>query len=174
MGRARIEPVYCGSLRRHILNEVYFYHLTRQTADQALVPLLGKCLSQKWRVQVQATDQSYLDWLDEKLWLGADDGFLPHGLDTAEHADLQPILLTIKPDTTGFDCQICLNGAGPVQEQMADLKRVCILFNGNDPDELALARQQWSELVQAGVGAKYWSEESGSWDLKAQKNIAVD
>jgi len=62
------------------LGEVYFYHLTRQSINEALVPLLKKCLDNNWRVVVRGTDLKLLEALDETLWEGPGNEFLPHGL----------------------------------------------------------------------------------------------
>ena len=48
------------------------------------------------------------------------------------------------------------------------MERACILFDGNDPAALDLARGQWKGLSEAGCEAQYWSEESGRWQMKAQ------
>ena len=50
-------------------------------------------------VLVRGTDAGRLDWLDQKLWAGGDDAFLPHGLAGGPHDALQPILLTSGPET---------------------------------------------------------------------------
>ena len=52
------------------MNEAYFYHLTRQSINEALVPLLNKCLDNSWRVLVRGKDLDLLKVLDEKLWEG--------------------------------------------------------------------------------------------------------
>ena len=62
------------------MGEVYFYHLTRQSINEALAPLLKKCLDNNWRVVVRGTDLKLLEALDEPLWEGPSNEFLPHGL----------------------------------------------------------------------------------------------
>jgi DNA polymerase IIIc chi subunit len=61
------------------VSDVYFYHLTRSALDAALRQLLERALGRGWRVVVRGQDAARLDWLDEKLWLQPDAGFLPHG-----------------------------------------------------------------------------------------------
>ena len=53
-------------------------------------------------------------------------------------------------------------------EEVTRLDRVCILFDGNDPDAVQTARGQWKALTAAGCAAQYWSEESGRWEKKAE------
>jgi DNA polymerase IIIc chi subunit len=43
-----------------------------------------------------------------------------------------------------------------------------ILFDGHDPGAVQAAREQWKTLTGAGLAAKYWSEESGRWEMKAE------
>ena len=59
------------------MGAVYFYHLTRSAPEAALAMLAERALAQGWRVAVRVGDAARADWLDQKLWLGSDDGFLP-------------------------------------------------------------------------------------------------
>ena len=62
------------------MGAVYFYHLTRTPLEATLPTLLGKARKAGWRVSVRGTSAERMAWLDEKLWLGTDEQFLPHGL----------------------------------------------------------------------------------------------
>lgn len=146
----------------------YFYHLTRRPLEETLAMLLGKATANDWRVAVRGTDPARLAWLDERLWLGQQEGFLPHGLaGGAQDAD-QPVLLTTGAPTNGAVCVMSVDGAEVTAQDVADLERVCVLFDGNDPAALDVARAQWKALKEAGASAQYWSEESGRWEMKAQ------
>jgi len=149
------------------LGAVYFYHLTRQPLDVTLPSLLERARGQDWRVVVRGTDAARMAWLDERLWLGAEDSFLPHGLDGGAHDDAQPILLTTKPGAAG-DCLMCVDGAAPTADEVNAAQRACVLFDGNDPAAVDVARGQWKTLADAGCAAQYWSEESGRWEKKAE------
>ena len=84
------------------MGAVYFYHLTRQPLEHTLPVLLDKARQAGWRIAVRGTDPARMDWLDEKLWLGPEDGFLPHGRAGGPHDAEQPILLTaeaLRPQT---------------------------------------------------------------------------
>ena len=153
------------------MGEVYFYHLTRRAVPEVLAPLLERSLKQGWRVAVRGGDPERLDWLDQKLWQGPNDAFLPHGLAGGEHDARQPILLTTGAAANDPDCVMAVDGATVAAEEVGPLARVCILFDGNDDAAVAAARAQWSALTGAGIGAQYWSEESGKWEEKASKNV---
>lgn len=146
----------------------YFYHLTRRPMEETLAMLLGKAMGAGWRVAVRGSDAARLAWLDERLWLGAEDGFLPHGLEGGPHDADQPVLLTTGAASNGAACIMSVDGAPVSAEEVGALERVCVLFDGNDPDALNAARGQWKTLKDAGASAQYWSEESGKWEMKSQ------
>lgn len=145
-----------------------FYHLTRSGVDQTLATLIDRSLAAGWRVAVRGTDPARLELLDRSLWLGDDDGFLPHGLAGGTHDALQPVLLTAAAGLpNGARCLMAIDGAEVAPEECGAMERVCILFDGNDPDALARARIQWKTMTSQGVPAEYWSEESGRWQMKS-------
>lgn len=134
--------------------------------------LLGKCLEAGWRVALRGTDMERLKWLDEKLWLGPKDSFLPHGVAGGAQDARQPILLTTQSETPNdARCIMAIDGAMVTAAEVDGLDRVMILFDGTDPDAVAAARVQWKTLTDSGCGARYWSEESGRWQEKATKNV---
>jgi DNA polymerase-3 subunit chi len=151
------------------MGAAYFYHLTQRPLEVTLPLLLGKALQAGWRVAVRGRDPARMDWLDQKLWLGTEDGFLPHGLAGGPHDADQPVLLT-----TGVErpnCAVCVmavDGAEVAPDEVQALERVCILFDGNDTDAVTIARGQWKALTAAGCSAQYWSEASGKWEKKAE------
>jgi len=151
------------------MGAVYFYHMTRTPLEATLPALLAKSLEAGWRVAVRGTEAARLSWLDERLWLGPEDGFLPHGVAGGAHDADQPVLLTTSPDLAqGITCLISVDGASVEAAEVAPLERTSILFDGNDPDAVAHARTQWKTLTSAGCAAQYWSQESGRWEKKAE------
>lgn len=146
-----------------------FYHLTRRPLEETLAMLLGKALGAEMRVAVRGTDAQRLAWLDERLWLKPEEGFLPHGLAGGPHDALQPVLLTTE-DVVPNDpqCLMSVDGAEVTAREVAALARVCVLFDGNDATALDRARAQWKTLKDAGAAAQYWSEDSGRWEKKAE------
>lgn len=152
------------------MGAAFFYHLTRAPVEVTLPMLLGKATGAGWRVAVRGRDPARMSWLDEKLWLGADDGFLPHGLEGQPHEADQPVLLTTGAEMpNGATCLMSVDGADVAPDEVTSLERVCVLFDGNDPAAVDVARGQWKALTGAGCSAQYWSEESGRWEKKAEK-----
>ena len=151
------------------MGAVYFYHLTRKPLEATLPMLLEKARGAGWRVVVRGTDAARMDWLDQKLWLGPEEGFLPHGLAGGPHDADQPILLTVDAGAgNDAECLMTIDGAEVAVEEVAGSERVCVLFDGNDPAAVETARGQWRVLTGAGISAQYWSEESGRWEKKAE------
>ena len=149
------------------MGAVYFYHLTRRPLEAMLPQLVQRSLAQGWRVVVRGRDAARMSWLDERLWLGPEDQFLPHGLSGGPHDALQPVLLTTETGLSA-DCLICIDGAAPAPAEVQTAERACVVFDGNDPVALDEARGHWKSLTGAGCAAQYWSEESGSWEKKAE------
>lgn len=152
------------------MSAAYFYHLTRRPIEATLPALLAKSLSAGWRVYIRGTDLDRLKTLDEKLWLGAEDSFLPHGIEGGEHDADQPILLGTQTSfANSASCLICVDSADVTSDEVQAMDRVCVLFDGNDETALGAARSQWKTLVDAGCSAQYWSEEDGNWQKKAER-----
>lgn len=151
------------------MGAVFFYHLTRHPLEVTLPMLLDKAAKAGWRVEVRGTSGQRMEWLDEKLWLEPEEGFLPHGLAGGPHDAEQPVLLTAGPSGANNPaCLMTIDGAEVTSEEVQKLERVCILFDGHDPQAVQAARVQWKALTGAGCSAQYWSEEDGRWSKKAE------
>lgn len=123
------------------MGDAYFYHLTRSPLDAALRLLLERSLSRGWRVAVRGSTPARIDWLDEKLWLTPEDGFLPHGRAGGDRDGEQPVILTTDTGLpNGAACLIAIEGAEIAAEEVAGLERACILFDGGDTAARARAR----------------------------------
>ena len=152
------------------MGAAYFYHLTDSPLEVTLPMLLGKARKAGWHVVVRGRDDKLLDWLDEKLWQGPEEAFMPHGrAGTGFDAD-QPILLTKSTDIpNGAACLMSVAGAEIGAEEVGALERSCVIFDGNDPEAVNHARGQWKALADAGCSLQYWAQEMGRWQKKAEK-----
>lgn len=149
------------------MGTVMFYHLTSSPLEETARLLLARSLQAGWRVMLRGTDAQRLAWLDIRLWEGPEDGFLPHGLENADHAERQPILLGRGPIANAAQALMTIDGAEVDPAEASGLERVFILFDGRDEDAVAAARRQWKALSGAGLAAQYWSESDGRWEKKA-------
>ncbi|MFV2052998.1 DNA polymerase III subunit chi [Aliiroseovarius sp. YM-037] len=152
------------------MGAAFFYHLTDSPLEVTLPMLLGKARQAGWRVAVRATSEDRCKWLDQRLWLGPEDGFLPHGCaGTGFDAD-QPILLTTRaelPNTPA--CLMTVDGAEISADEVNGMERCCVLFDGNDDAAVQNARTQWKALTDAGCSAEYWAQSGGRWEKKAER-----
>src|SRR4030088_2630148 len=120
--------------------------------ESVLPPLLEKSLERSWRVVVQSTSPERLEALDAHLWTYRDDSFLPHAIwraggatragdaGRADDALAQPIVLAVEegnPNRANVRFLID-NAALPADSGAYD--RMVLVFNGDDGEALAIAR----------------------------------
>ncbi len=150
------------------MGEVLFYHLTRSPLETALASLLPRALQRGWRVAIRGSDAARLDWLDQRLWLGPEEGFLPHGLAGGPHDARQPILLTTGTEAPNAPQVLAVIDGAPVEPaEAAPLERLWVFFPGADPAAVEAARTLYRRFRDAGHPPQYWSEESGRWQKQA-------
>jgi DNA polymerase-3 subunit chi len=149
------------------MTEVLFYHLQNITVENVLPPLLEKSLERGWRVVVQSTSPERADALDAHLWTYRDDSFLPHATWRVTDAADQPIVLAIEEDNpNGANVRFLIDNAVLPQDAQG-YERMVLLFNGDDPDALALARSAWTDCKTKGFDVTYWqADERGRWQRR--------
>jgi DNA polymerase III subunit chi len=149
------------------MTEVLFYHLQNMTVENVLPPLLEKSLERGWRVVVQSTSLERADALDAHLWTYRDDSFLPHATWRANDAADQPIVLAIDEENPNrANVRFLIDNAAMPQDSPS-YERMVLLFNGDDPDALALARSAWSDCKTKGFEVTYWqADERGRWQRR--------
>jgi len=146
------------------MTEILFYHLKGQTPEQVLPGLLQKSLERGWRVVVQASSDERVEALDAHLWTWRDDSFLPHGTWRDAEAAAQPIVLTVNEENpNGAKVRFLIDGAS-LSGGGAGYERIVVLFDGDDPEAVEMARTRFSAAKAAGAEATYWrADEQGRW-----------
>jgi DNA polymerase-3 subunit chi len=149
------------------MTEVFFYHLQRQPLEKVLPQLVEKCLERGWRCVVQAASDERVDALDSLLWTYRDDSFLPHGTEREPEAAQTPVVLTTSDaNPNGAAVRVFVDGANA--DGLASYQRAIYLFDGNDPDAVDAARDNWKEAQGAGFEVAYWQQDKdGRWQKKA-------
>ena len=144
------------------MTEVRFYHLTRTPLEQALPELLEKTLERNQRAVVMTGSPERAESLTQHLWTYKPDGFLPHGNAKDGNAEAQPVWITSDDERpNGASFLFLTDGASSAKRK--DYERVCDLFDGNDPNALAAARQRWAEAKNEGHSLSYWQQTERGW-----------
>ena len=149
------------------MTEVLFYHLQRQPLERVLPTLLEKSLERGWRVVVQSTSPERADALDAHLWTYRDDSFLPHATWRVNDAADQPIILAIEEhNPNGANVRFLIDNAD-LPADSDSYERLVLVFNGEDSDALAAARERWTACKARGFEVTYWqADERGRWQRK--------
>lgn len=150
------------------MTEILFYHLQNQPVERVLPTLLEKSLERGWRVIVQVSSDERVEALDAHLWTYKDSSFLPHGTVKGGDPADQPILLTADSDNrNAANVRFLIDGA-PLPENPAEYERIVLMFDGDDEDALAAARDRWKDAKEKGLQATYWQPDAqGRWVKKA-------
>jgi len=150
------------------MTEILFYHLKGQRLEQVLPPLLQKSLERGWRVVVQASSEERIEALDAHLWTWRDDAFLPHGTWREPDAGEQPVLLTLDGENPNQAVVRFLVEGAEMPTDAAAYQRLVLLFDGDDPDAVAAARERWAKAKNDGFEVTYWqADENGRWQRQA-------
>lgn len=152
--------------------EFFFYHLSRSPIENVLPDLLELCRKRDLRVCVRGTDRTRLEWLDGRIWMHRDDGFLPHGVSGGPDDQRQPILLTTGAAVNSADILMLIDGSRPDLEEASAFQRVCVLFDGHNDNAVDKARQDWKSVTMAQIPAQYWAQEDGRWIKKAESAVS--
>jgi len=149
------------------VTEVSFYHLERQSLDEALPRLLNRALEGGHKAVVLADSAERINHLNEKLWTYDPASFLPHGTKADGYNSEQPVYLTTDEENpANADIIVVVDGAVPAT--VAQYARCLDLFNGQSDDAVAAARERWKHYRDAGIPVTYWRQDpSGRWEKKA-------
>lgn len=149
------------------MTEVLFYHLQNQPLERVLPTLIEKSLSRGWRVVVQTSSEERVEALDAHLWTYREDAFLPHGAYRDSDAARQPVLLTVLDDNPNKATIRFLIDGAPMPLDADSYQRIVILFDGEDPEAVAHARERWAEAKRKNYEVTYWQmDEQGRWRPK--------
>ena len=148
------------------MTDIGFYHLTRSGFDRALPQLLQKTLSAGKRALVVLGSEERVEWLNELLWTYEPGSWLPHGSKRDGDADMQPVWLDVA-DANLNAAEFLFLADGGRSDRVGDFERCFDLFDGRDDDAVAVARQRWKALKDAGHTLTYWQQGERGWEKKA-------
>jgi len=148
------------------MTEIGFYHLLTMPLERALPKLLERAVADGHRIVVIAGSQERVDHLDALLWTYNDASFLPHGSARDGDAARQPIWLTTEDENPNrATALVLLDGA--TSAHLADFARCFDIFDGNDADAVAAARERWKRVKGEGHQITYWQQTEAGWDKHA-------
>jgi len=142
------------------MTETLFYHLERRSLEEILPGLVEKSLQRGWRAAIKTDSSERSDALDTLLWTYDDQSFLPHAQAGDGEPGGQPVLISVEEgNPNSAQIFFYVGGALPADwNQLSDLARVVLLFDGRDAAALASARAAWKEARSAGHDVTYWKE----------------
>jgi len=144
------------------MTDVAFYHLQRSRLEDALPMLLGKTLEAKKRAVVVAGSEDRVADLDSVLWTSDPASWLPHGTKRDGNAADHPIWLT-DADENPNDAAFLFLTDGASSSKVGDFERCFVMFDGNDPEALSVARERWKTMKADGHDLTYWKQGERGW-----------
>jgi DNA polymerase-3 subunit chi len=144
-----------------------FYHLQKMPLEQALPRLMERALASGKRAVVLAGSSERVAALDTALWTYDPDSFLPHAAAPDPDAERQPIWLTTRLENPN-GAQVLVLVDGLSVEDLDGFERCLDLFDGNDDEAVAAARERWRKAKAAGHAVTYWAQSpEGRWERRA-------
>jgi DNA polymerase-3 subunit chi len=92
--------------------------------------------------------------------------WLPHGTAATPHPEWQPIYITDQPANPA-DAAFLFLTHGAACDDPAHFRRIFDLFDGNDEDAVAAARDRWRRAKDAGWTLAYWKQGESGWEKAA-------
>ncbi len=143
--------------------DINFYHLSKSTIKQALPRLLEKILQGGKNCLLVADNQDSVKEIDAYLW-SSTRIFLPHGTLDDKYPEKQPIFVTCSNDNPNNSEVLIF--AGSIDDRPLDnFEKSMLLFDGNNPNQIANARKYWKIYSGAGHNVIYWKQnDKGKWE----------
>ena len=148
------------------MTEIRFYHLSRNSLEQALPQLLEKVLERGWRAVVMAGSPERAEALAQHLWTYREGSFLPHGNAKDGFAEDQPIWLTEK-DENPNGAKVLMLTDGAATQNTGTYDMICEIFDEATPGAVDSARTRWQAYKSSGANLTYWQQNEKGWEKKA-------
>ncbi|RCL01730.1 MAG: DNA polymerase III subunit chi [Candidatus Tokpelaia sp. JSC085] len=139
------------------MRDAFFYHLTLLRLEDILPRLIERSLQRGWHVTVQFTTEKRRDAVDSLLWIWKSSSFIGHGTEQNKWPEEQPVFLTTgDANPNASQVRFCVEGARCAEPD--SYERVVIMFDEQEVDQLARARQEWKSLKGRGYNLTYWQK----------------
>ena len=149
------------------MTDVRFYHLQKQTLDQALPLIAEKAYQAGHRVVIRMSDAQEVERMNTVLWTYKADSFLPHGSKKNGHAEKQPIWVT-HIDENPNEASVLILTQDVECDEIGDYKMCCDMLDGRSDSSVQAARKRWKKYQGQDHDVTYWFQnEKGGWEKKA-------
>lgn len=149
------------------MKDIRFYHLQRQTLEEALPGLMRKVSEAGLRAVIKANDQATIDTLDKVLWDFDPASFLPHDKEGCDYPEDQVFFLSLS-DINPNDSTVLVLVDGAKSGDFEQYDRCLYMFDGRNEDVVAAARNDWKQWKDGDWTMSYWQQkEMGGWEQKA-------
>lgn len=146
--------------------EVGFYHLLSTPLERALPKLLERARAHGHPIVVRCGSTERVAQLDAALWTYEEASFLPHGSARDGDAAIQPIWLTDRDENPNRATMLVLVD-GVEASDLASFARCADMFDGNDENAVAAARERWRRARETGHDLTYWQQTAAGWERRA-------
>jgi len=147
------------------LAEIGFYHLLSTPLERALPRLLERARTQGNPIVVRCGSAERVAQLDALLWTYDEASFLAHGSARDGNAEAQPIWLTDRDENPNRATMLVLID-GVEAGDLSSFARCADMFDGNDDDAVAAARERWRQAREAGHALIYWQQTAAGWERR--------
>lgn len=149
------------------MTDIRFYHLQKQSLDQALPMILEKAYQGEHKILVRLADAKEVERMNALLWTYNPAKFLPHGSKKDGHAESQPIWLTDKEENPN-KANVLILTQGILTDAVEKYDLCCEMLDGRDEAAVKDARARWKKYKEDGHDVAYWYQsETGGWEKKA-------
>lgn len=149
------------------MSDINFYHLQRSSLETVLPKLLEKTMGAGKRALVLTSSAKKTEQLAAHLWTYEKSSWMPHGTQKDGAPEEQPIWLSEAPDENPNGASFLFLTDDARSFALEDFERCFVLFDGNNEEPLASAREYWKICTEAGHDLTYWQQnDRGGWDKK--------
>ncbi len=147
-----------------------FYHLQKNTLDEALPKLVLKAYETGLPIKIKIGNELRVDFLNTMLWTFDEESFIPHATKKDGFAEMQPVFLSSDDDVpNNAKILFLVDGADVDMTMTSEFDRILYVFDGNNEDEVKKARKMWKAFKSETAECHYWQQnESGKWEESEQ------
>jgi DNA polymerase-3 subunit chi len=145
------------------MTDIRFYHLQAMPLDRALPKLVEKVLASGARAVIVLGSEERVAQIDGALWTFDPNSFLPHGTARDGRAEDQPAWITVQ-DENPNGARVLILADGAASSHVSEFEKCLDVFDGNDADAVAAARERWRNYKGSVHQVTYWKQDdSGRW-----------